>query len=218
MKRSHIIAGAAVAAAIAGGTAIAATTNDTRPEQAVLADAAKRLGVGTGELRSALSQAEDAQLDAAVKAGRLTQAQADEMKQHRQAEGTVLGFGHGPGPGPDGFDHPGGPPGGGPFLPDDAAKALGISPMSLMRQLHSGKTLAAIAEAHGKSLDDVQAAVKQAATDRLDADLKAGRITKEQHDWALSELDEHLADLGRFPPPGPPGPPGRRGWAPGPRP
>jgi transposase-like protein len=213
MKRSHVIAGAAVAAAIAGGTAIAATNNDKQAEQAVLADAAKRLGVGPDELRSALSQAEDAQLDAAVKAGRLTRAQADEMKQHRQADGTVLGFGHGPGP--DGFDHHGGPPGGGPFMLDDAAKALGIGPMSLMRQLHSGKTLAAIAKAHGKSPDDVQAALKQAATDRLDADLKAGRISKEQHDWALSELDEHLADLGRFPPPGPPG---RPGWAPGPRP
>jgi methylphosphotriester-DNA--protein-cysteine methyltransferase len=212
MKRAHLIAGAAVAAAVAGGTAIAATNSDKRTEQAVLSDAAKRLGVSPDQLRSALGQAEDAQLDAAVKAGRLTQAQADELRQHRQAEGSVLGFGpHGP----EGFDHRRG----GPFLLDDAAKAIGISATSLMRQLHDGTTLGAIAKAHGKSLDDVKAAVKQAATDRIDADLKAGRITKEQHDWALSELDEHLDRLGDFDRFGPPPPPGRRGrWEHAPRP
>jgi hypothetical protein len=210
MKRAHLIAGVAVAAAVAGGTAIAATSGDKQAEQAVLADAANRLGVGTDELRSALSQAEDAQLDAAVKAGRLTQAQADEMKRHRRADGTVLGFGH---HGPEGFDHrPGGP-----FLLEDVAGALGISQATLVKELRGGKTLAAVIKAHGKTLDEVKAAVKQAATERLDADLKAGRITKEQHDWALSELDEHidhLGEFGRFPPPGPPGgPPGAPPWA-----
>jgi hypothetical protein len=164
--------------------------------------------VGANELRSALSAAEDAQLDAAVKAGRLTQEQADEMKRHRRREGTVLGFGH---HGPAGFDHRHG----GPFLLDDVADALGISETALMKQLRDGKTLAAIAKANGKTLEEVKAAVKQAATDRLDADLKAGRITEEQRDWALDGLDEHIDHLGDFarfgpPPPGPGGPWGGR--------
>ncbi len=203
MKRK-LIAGSVAALAVAGGTAGAiAATSGKQDEQAVLADAAKRLGVGTDALRSALSEAEDAQLDAAVKAGKLTQAQADEIKKHRQQDGTVLGFGHrggpgGPGPGGPGF----GPGGGGPgVLLADAAKALGISESALRSQLRAGKTPAEIAKAAGKSLDDVKAAVKSAATDRLDADVKAGRITKAQRDEIVARLDDaldRLGDFGRF--------------------
>ena len=199
MKRKHLIAGAVTVAALAGGAAgaVAATDDHKATEQAVLTDAAKRLGVSADELRAALSKAEDAQLDAAVKAGRLTQEQADAIKQHRQDDGSVLGFGHG-GPGPD--DHGpgfrGGPGRGGPFMLDDAAKALGISEEALMTQLRDGKRLTAIAKAHGKTLADVKAAVKQGATARLDADVKAGRITQAQRDAAVAELDEHLDHLG----------------------
>ena len=195
MKRKHLIAGAATVAALAGGgaAAVAATSDDKAAEQTVLADAAKRLGVNADDLRSALANAEDAQLDAEVKAGRITQAQADEIKQHRQSEGTVLDFGRG-GHGHDGH----GGPGGGRFLLTDAAKAIGISESSLLTQLRGGKTLTAIAKAHGKTLADVKAAVKKAATARLDADLKAGRITQAQRDEEVAELDDELAHVGDF--------------------
>jgi hypothetical protein len=207
MKRKHLIAGAVTVAALAGGTAgaIAATSDDKAAEQAVLTDAAKKLGVSATDLRNALASAEDAQLDAAVKAGTLTQAQADEIKQHRQADGTVLGFGRG-GHGPDGHH------GGGRFLISDAAKAIGISERSLITQLRDGKTLTAIAKAKGKTLAEVKAAVKQSATARLDADLKAGRITQAQRDEEVAELDDEIArlgDLGRF------GPRGHHGFGPG---
>ena len=205
MRRRHLIAGAVAVAALGGGTAaaVAATGGDKATEQAVLADAAKRLGVSATDLRSALAGAEDAQLQAAVKAGRLTQAQADAIEQHRRADGNVLGFGRGPGPG---FGRPG--PHGGPFLLRDAAGAIGISESRLLTQLRDGKTLTAIAKAHGKTLAEVRSAVEKAATDRLDADLKAGRITQSQHDDAIAELDElldRLGDLGRFRGFGPPG-------------
>lgn len=195
MKRKHLIAGAVTVAALAGGTAgaIAATSDHKATENAVLSDAAKQLGVSAADLRNALANAEDAQIDAAVKAGKLTQAQADEIKAHRKAEGTVLGFG-GRGHGPGG---PGGPHGG-RFLLTDAAKAIGISERSLLTQLRDGKTLTAIAKAKGKSLADVKAAVKQSATARLDADLKAGRITQAQRDEEVGELDEELSHLGDF--------------------
>ena len=48
----------------------AAATTGEKDEQAVLSDAAKRLGVSPGDLESALGKAEDAQLDQAVKDGR----------------------------------------------------------------------------------------------------------------------------------------------------
>ena len=194
MMRKHLIAGAATVAALAGGTAaVAASTDQKAAEQTVLADAAKRLGVNADDLRSALSDAENAQLDAEVKAGTLTQAQADAIKQHRAQDGTVLELGHG-GPG----DHGHGGPGGGRFLPADAAKAIGISETTLGNQLRKGKSLAAIAKAHGKTLADVKAAVKKAATARLDADLKAGRITQTQRDEEVAELDDEIAHLGDF--------------------
>jgi phage antirepressor YoqD-like protein len=200
MSRKHLIAGAVTIAALAGGTAgaVAATDDRKAAEQTVLADAAKKLGVGADELRTALSSAEDAQIDAAVKAGRLTQAQADEIKQHRSQEGTVLDLGGRGGPGgPGGHGHHGG----GRFLLADAAKAIGIGETRLMAQLRNGKTLAAVARANGKTLAEVGRAVKAAARDRLAADLKAGDIAQAEYDEEVGELDEEIArlgDVGRF--------------------
>lgn len=192
MSRKKLIAGAATLAVLAGGSAAVAATSDRKAEEtAVLADAAKRLGVSSDQLKSALSAAEDAQLDAAVKAGTITQAQADQIKARRAADGTVLSLGHG---GPGGRGGHGGP-GGGRFLLDDAAKAIGITEDSLKSQLRDGKTLEAIAKAKGKTLAEVQAAVKKAAVARLDADLKAKTITQAQHDEAVEHLDEHLSRL-----------------------
>ena len=91
-KRTILIGGLA-ASLVGGGAALAARGGDDgrKDEQAVLSDAAKRLGVTPGDLESALGKAEDAQLDQAVKDGRLTQQQADEIKKHRQRSGRVLG-------------------------------------------------------------------------------------------------------------------------------
>ena len=196
MSRKKLIAGAATLAVLAGGaSAVAATTSTDRKaeEQAFLADAAKRLGVSSEQLTSALTAAQDARLAAAVKAGELTQAQADAIKARRAADGTVLSLGRGPG-GPGGRGHGG--RGGGRELLADAAKAIGITEDALKTQLRDGKTLTAIVKAEGKTLADVQAAVKKAAVARLDADLKAKTITQAQYDEAVEHLNEHIARLG----------------------
>jgi hypothetical protein len=201
MKKKLIVTAATVAALGAGAVgAVAAGSSDKAAEDEVLADAAKRLGVNADDLRSALSKAEDAQLEAQVKAGTLTQAQADAIKQHRAQEGTVLDLDHGGRGGPGDHHH-----GGGRFLMSDAAKAIGISEDQLFTQLRGGKTLEQIAKANGKALADVKAAVKKRATVRLDADLKAGRITQAQHDDEVAELDDEIArlgDVGTFAPDG----------------
>ena len=189
MSTKKLIAGAATLAVLAGGSvAVAATTTTDRKaeEQALLADAAKRLGVTDDQLRSALTAAEDARLAAAVKAGTLTQEQADAIKARRAAEGTVLALGHG-GPGGRGGPH---------FLLEDAAKAIGITEASLKTQLRNGKTLTQIAQAKNKTLAEVKAAVRKTAIARLDADLKANKLTKTQYDQAVERLDDHLEHLG----------------------
>jgi hypothetical protein len=190
--------GIATAAVLAGGTAgaVAATDDGRAAEQQVLTDAGKRLGVSAEDLRAALRAAEDAQLDAAVKAGELTREQADRIREHRRADGSVLRLA--PGFGRSHHGRPVGHPGGGRLM-DDVADALGISHAELFERLRSGKTLAAIAKAEGKSLPEVKAAVRRAATEHLDADLKAGRITRAQHADLVEHLGDHLDHLGERP-------------------
>lgn len=147
-RRFTIIAVTALAA-LGGGAAVAATQNDEAKERedAVLSDAAERLDVGTDELRTALSEARLAEIDQAVEDGKLTQEQADRIKEHVEESGLVLG-----GPGPHGPHGPGGPP---PFF-DDVAEELGISVEKLHEELRSGKTLRKLAKEHGKSMSDLR--------------------------------------------------------------
>ena len=82
------VAGIAVLAG-AGGTYAATHRSNNNERQAFLADAAKRLNVSPKELNDALQGAFSDRLDAAVSAGRLTRTQADEIKQHLQADGGL---------------------------------------------------------------------------------------------------------------------------------
>jgi hypothetical protein len=200
-----------------------------------LAAAAGAIGVSEDELRTALrsgqsiaqvaqSKGVDVQkvIDAVVadartrlaekvQAGDLTQAQADEIKQRRSESGLVLGGGPG-GHGP-GRHGPGGPGGGPGVVMEAAAKAIGITEAKLFEQLRAGETLEAIADANGKSYDDVKSAVRGAVRTELDAEVKAGRLTRAQATDMLEHITQHLedGDFGRGPRGGPGGPgPGDR--------
>lgn len=223
MRRTRIAAISAVATLAAAGTGVAVATSRSddakQREQAVLADAAKRLDVTPSELRDALSKAQDDQLAADVKAGRLTQEQADAIKARRTESGIVLGGGgpllHHRGP-RLGIGGPGRGPG---KVIEAAAKALGLSQAKLFEQFRDGKSLAEIAKAQGKDLADVKAAIKAAVKTELDAEVKAGRFTQAQADEMLERLTVHLDDFGfriglhrhghggGWDGPGPPGPP-----------
>jgi hypothetical protein len=216
MRRTRIAAVATAGALAAAGTGVALATSASddakQREQAVLEDAAGRLDVDAGELRDALSAAEDAQLDAEVKAGRLTQAQADAIEQMRDRSGLVLGGGPGHPGGPDGFGFRGGDRRGPGEVMDAAAGALGISEARLFRQLRSGRTLQQIAKAQGKDYADVKAAIRSAVKRDLDGAVKDGKLTQQQADDMLDHLTEHLDDGGFGRGPGGPGrPPGGSG-------
>jgi flavin-dependent dehydrogenase len=188
-RRIAVLALTGVALAAAGGGAIAATQDD--PEQSILNDAAKRLNVSPKALEDALKAAEDAQLDKAVKDGKLSQAEADRIKQRRSKDGHVLGgrFGHRGGPafGRGRFDH------GGPGAAiDAAATALGLTRQGLFDQLRSGKSLADVAKAHGKDLADVKAAVRKEIADGLDQAVKDKRLTRDRADEVLRRFDERF--------------------------
>lgn len=217
VKRYVLVSAAVLAAGAGGGAAIAASGGDEdrqKAEQSVLADAAKRLNVTPEALRSALGAAQDSQLDQAVKAGKLTQEQADAIKARRKQEGTVLGGPgiRGPHDGPGfgrGLGGPGGPglrfkigPGG---ALDAAASALGLKREDLISKLRDGKSIADVAKDQGKSLDDVKKAITAGVTKELDQAVTDKKLTSDQRDKILKELGEHLDDLvNRTPPAGAP--------------
>jgi hypothetical protein len=192
------------------GAAIAAVTKDegSRAEQAVLDSAAKKLDVTPDKLRDALAAAQDEQLDAQVKAGNLTQKQADAIKAARKRSGHVLGIGpglRGPGGGPRlhlrgfGGPGPGGPGGPGHHVRarvlDGLAAALGMTDAKLREQLRAGKTIAGIAKANGRSLDDVRAKLKAQTKAKLDKAVSDKDLTQAQADRILEGFDARFDAL-----------------------
>ena len=185
------IAGVTVAAAalIGGGAAIAADRLSPKQESdAVVTDAAKQLGVDPSKLDAALKKALQNRVDAAVAAGRLTEAQGDEMKA-RIAAGDVPLVGIGPGgPGPRHHVH---------HLADldAAASYLGVTEESLRTSLRDGSTLADIAKEKGKSVAGLKAVLVAGAKADLAQAVKDGRLTEAQQTELLTGLSDRIDEL-----------------------
>ncbi len=189
-SRRVILAGAVALAAVAGaGAAVAASHawgSDQR--QAVINDAAGRLGVTPSALQDAFKAALKDQVEAAVTAGKLTRAQADAIEA-RIASGQGLGFG-GPG-GPMGMH---GMHRGGEGL-TAAATYLGLTEAALRTQLQSGKTLADIAKAQGKTVDGLVQAMVDAEKTELDKAVADGRLTAAQEQQLLTQAKQRATDM-----------------------
>jgi hypothetical protein len=191
--RRKVIAGAAAALAVGGaGAGVAATklaTNSPSEEsKAIVNDAAKSLGVAPSKLSAALKKAYEDRIDAAVADGRLTKQQGAELKQRIESGDFPL-------VGPPGFRHgPDGPHGLRPGF-DAAAIYLGVTEAQLRTQLESGKTLADVAKAQGKSVSGLEDAMVNDATTKLDAAVKAGRLTSTEEQRILADLKQHVDDL-----------------------
>jgi len=190
MKRNRklMIGAAALLAAAGGGAAIAASTSTPAQEsQAVIDDAAKQLGVPSSKLSNALKKALSDRVDVAVAAGRITKAEGEALKQRINSGdyplfgGPHRGFGH------DGFGH------GGFGGLDAAATYLGITEAQLHTELAGGKTLAQVAQAHGKSVSGLVDALVADAKKHLDAAVAAGRLTKAQETDMLNGLRDRIA-------------------------
>lgn len=70
-----------------------------------------------------------------------------------------------------------------------AAKYLGVSRTDLVNQMHSGKSLADIAEAHGKSLSGLKDTMLAAMKRNLDANTALSAAQKAR---MLAEMTEHI--------------------------
>ena len=189
MKRKHkvMIGAAALLAAAGGGAAVAASESGSPAEenQAILDDAAKQLGITPAKLSDALKKALSDRIDAAVAAGRITKAEGDALKQRINSDDFPI-FGGFRG----GFGHFG-------FFGELSAAAdyLGLTEAQLRTQLDDGKTLAQVAQAQGKSVDGLVDAMVQAAKQRLDNAVAAGRLTQAQETEMLNGLRDRITHL-----------------------
>ena len=193
MKRK-VFAGTAAALALGGaGAGIAATHFRSSPSEetkAVVSDAAKRLGVEPTALSSALKKALEDRVDAAVASGWISKAEGDDLKQRIESDEFPLfagplvfpGFGlH--------FHHHG--------FPGLAAAAsyLGLTHAQLDLKLQSGKSLAGIAQAEGKSVDGLVAALKDDVKSKLDGAVAAGRMSRSDEQRALADIEQRLRNF-----------------------
>ena len=141
------------------------------------------------ELEAALRGAYGDRIDAAVAAGKLTKEQADALKK-RSAQGALPLFG-----GPRIGDWAVVPASVGRHRSRAAATYLGLTQAELRTQLESGKSLAEIAKAQGKSVDGLTKALSAELKKKLDAAVKDGKLTQAQADEIESRMTEHLDDI-----------------------
>ena len=172
----------------AGAIGAARILSPSEESKAVIDDAAAQLGIEPSELSDALKQALKNRIEEAADEGRLTEEQADELKERIDATQYPFlggrwrfGFGlHGP-------RHPFGHRG---FaLLQAAASYLGLSEPELREEL-GDKTLAEIAEEQGKTAAGLVQELVATQTRRIDEAVAEGRITDEQ----ATELKEGLTE------------------------
>jgi hypothetical protein len=205
LKSKRILALAGVVAlGVGAGGAVAASKGSRAPANGFLARVAGHLGISTQKLQDATKAAAIDQVDADLKAGRITQAQADQMKARINAGGVPLffdgphrfgDFGH-RGPGRMGFERGG-------HL-SAAADYLGLTVPQFFQKLAGGKSLADVAKAQNKSVDGLKAAMLADAKTHLDQAVKDGMLTEAQATKMLNELKSRIDQIinGTFPGPG----------------
>ncbi|RNB81461.1 hypothetical protein EDM59_22795 [Brevibacillus nitrificans] len=152
-----------------------------------LAQVVEAQGVDEDDVIALLVKQQEDKLAEAVKAGKLTQEQADKMNENaadrvkEQLENTHQGKG------PGGFGFGGGF---GYEKNEELLTLLNLDAAKLSEELKAGKTLAQVAEAQGVDEDDVIALLVKQQEDKLAEAVKAGKLTQEQAD----KMNENAAD------------------------
>lgn len=191
-RHKLLIAGATAVAAASAGGAYAATQSGKDPQQAFINDVAKHLNVSPAQLTTAVKAALIDRINAAVKAGQLTQAQANRLKQRIEQSSRLPFFFGAP------VERFGAPRlfafrAGGPLRA--AAGYLGLTGEQLMGDLEAGKSLAQVATSRGKSVSGLEQAILAAETNRLNQLRSAGFITQAQEQRLLSRLSARIDRL-----------------------
>ncbi len=155
---------------------------------------ATNLGVSPDRLREALKLTGIQEIDAAIAAGRITAEQGQRAKDAINS-GNLPHFGM---PGNRGGRH------GGPGMDfgdimrrhdDGVAQFLGITEDKLREEMRSGKSLAEVAQANGKTAAQLKTFILTNAKTRLDQAVKDGKITQQVADRMYQELEQRVDDM-----------------------
>ena len=151
-------------------------------------DFANKLGVSSSKLQSAESSAASDTIDQMVKDGKLTKAQADQIKA-RLGDATNCQFqGNSGNPGNVNMQK----------LQQylvaaeaQVAKGLGISSADLTSQLQAGKSLHDIAAAHKVSDTQLKTLLNNAIQSELKAAVSAGDVTQSEADMVTKQISSN---------------------------
>jgi hypothetical protein len=220
-SKRALVAASALSLIVGAGGAVAASKNSPTRGDGFLARVAGHLGISTQKLEDATKAAAIDQVNADLEAGRITKAQADELKARiEKGEGSLL-FSGSRQFGPHRFGDFGHVPFGAHGHLSVAADYLGLTVPQLLQKLANGQSLADVAKAQHKSVDGLKKAIVNGAKDDLDQAVKSGFLTEARAKEALSALQSRIDDIvnGSFPGPGPRGrfhwrhgPPDNGGW------
>ena len=174
------------------------------------------LGVNADDLKSKAVAARQQMIDQAVKDGRITQAQADQIKSRITSDNLIgpirlpfNGQGNQPGlppqgPGPVRGPGFGGFGGGFGFAGGDrlaeltaVAKALNLDAKTLVQDLSQGKTLSDLAKAQNVDEATVKQAIIDTRSAQIDQLLSLGLISQAQADQEKTQLTAANIDLTR---------------------
>jgi hypothetical protein len=204
-RKKLVAASAALALVGGGGAAIAAS--DSRPSPSSFLDSvAEHLGISREELDDATRAAAIDQVDAALEAGRITEEEAERLKERIDSGKVPAWFGpwfHAPRPDSGsafdfrfefGLGDRGGH--GASATLSTAAEYLGLNLDELGDRLEEGETLGEIAKAEDKTVDGLVDALLAEARERLDEAVESGRLDEpERADEILERLESVIRDF-----------------------
>ena len=155
-----------------------------------IAAIAKERNVDLDTVVATLVGDENAEIDAAAKAGTITSAKATQMKAQTTQRVTDMVNGTEPEHGP------GGPRGHGAQGEDQQviATAIGITTTQLQTELTAGKTVAAIAAAHGKTAAAVISALVASENAEIDQRAASGQISAAQAAQDKTTTQQRVTD------------------------
>ena len=175
-----LVSGLVAGVALAQGGGEGGTQGE---REGFLSRVAAHLGVTEQQLVDAVKAARLEMVDEAVAAGKITQEQADRVRE-RIEEGEGLGFGWG------GCHMR---PFGG--IVSSIAETLDMTPREILQEIRQGQSLAEIGQAKGVSPEELKSVILSAADSKLDQVVADGKITQEQADKIMTRLTDNIDKL-----------------------
>ncbi|SDF05156.1 LysM peptidoglycan-binding domain-containing protein [Sporomusa acidovorans] len=149
---------------------------------------AKEHNVSEQELANFLTQQITNRIDEGVKAGRIQESQAGQMKANMEKHIKTMINSTAPMPGY-------GPMGRGLFNDTKLLALLKMDKESLRTELQSGKSLVTVAKEHGVSEQTLKKLVIDEMSQRIDQGVKEGRISADKAQQIKSNMEKHVVDM-----------------------